>query len=133
MNEHRSPHPFIIGILALIILTFLIGTLQAFSSARAASPHRPILNGAALLAPSPTPTVTRQATCEPRTFTPSPTPTATPTAEAGPRSASTDGIIALAALMVTIVLFGVLWAGRKPARQRTPPAEKKEKKSAGKK
>lgn len=131
MNEHRSPRPFIIGILALIILTFLIGTLQAFSSARAASPQRPILNGAALLAPSPTPTATRQATCAPRTFTPSPTPT--DAAEAGPRSASTDGIIAFAALMVTIVLFGVLWAGRKPTRRRTSPPEKKKKEKSGRK
>ncbi len=124
MNERHSPHPLIIGILALILLTFLIGTLQAFSSARAASPHRPLLNGAAWLAPSPTPT--RQAAPMSPTFTPSPTPTPVPAEDR--RSANTDGIIALAALMVTIILFGVLWAGRKPPVRKSSSGESKRKK-----
>lgn len=126
MNERRSPHPLIIGILALILLTFLIGTLQAFSSARAASPHRPLLNGAAWLAPSPRPTPTHQAAPISPTFTPS--PTSTPVAPQGQGSASTDGIIALAVLMVTIILFGVLWAGRKPPVKKSSSGESKRKK-----
>lgn len=124
MNAHRSPRPIIIGILALILLTFLIGTLRAFSSARAASPHRSLLNGAAWLAPSPTPTP--QASRTPSAFTPSPTPTPVPAEDR--RSANTDGIIAFAALMVTIILFGVLWAGRKPPVKKSSSLESKRKK-----
>jgi hypothetical protein len=131
MNETHSSRPILLGILAVIILTLLIGTVHAFSSVRAApSASRPILNGAVFLAASPTPTP--RVTCAPHSLSPSPTPTTTPPPlpPAGPRSADTSGIIALSALMVAIVLFGVLWAGRKPARPPKPRQAKQKGKPA---
>ncbi len=125
MHRTVSPRPFIAAIVALILLTSLIGGLQAFSSVRAA----PVVRSAALLGAA-SPTATPQTTCAPRSVTPSPslTPTATPTAP-GPedlRSADTAGIVAFAALMVMIVIFGVLWARPRPLGKRKPSPPKKE-------
>ncbi|MEZ0395756.1 MAG: hypothetical protein ABWK53_04915 [Anaerolineales bacterium] len=123
MNKASSPRPFIAAILTLILLTWLIGGLQAFSSVRAAGPAS---RSAALLRAA-SPTATRQATCAPRTATPSATPTATPTVPAaeGPRSADTTGIVAFAVLMVVIVLFGVFWARPRPLRKPRPASPRK--------
>ena len=120
MNEHRFPRLITIGLIALIVLTLLAGTLRAFAPARAvsAAPGR-ALSGAAVLAP----TATRSGTPAGRIPTPTPTPTATPAPAPTPafRSADTSGIIGMSVLMVAIVLFGVLWGARKPGRKKERP------------
>lgn len=129
MKHSPSSRPVIVGVLALIFLVLSIGISQTFSSVRAAPVSPSALDGAAWLQAA-TPTPSRSATCAPRSVLPSPTPTATPTLPAADKPPSTDtsGVIAFAVLMVAIILFGVLWAGRKPPVRKSLPARPKRKK-----
>ena len=125
MKPTRPRLPLAIIISALIILTFLFGTLRTFTSAHASifmDARSPILQALPAtntppLTPGPTlvSTFGPSPTIEP-TYTPPPVPTIAP----GPvlLSADTTGIIALAILMVVIMLFG-LALGSRNSRRRT--------------
>ena len=99
MKPVHIPRSFLIGILALVAVTFLAGTLHAFNAARAAT--------------SATPTATASAQPEKDTSVPV-APVVTPVSVSG----DTTGIIALAILIVLIVVAGASLGGNKPHKKK---------------
>jgi hypothetical protein len=98
MKPVHIPRTLIILSVLLIALTFLVGVLHAFRSARAAPPT------SAAIASRPAETEL--------TPTPAPTPVLV--------SGDTTGIIALAMLIVTIVLVGAIIGGNTLLKKKTP-------------
>lgn len=138
MKPAHTSHWIAILILPLIVVTFLAGTLRAFSSARAAlvsDPGNPVNS---LTLPAMDPTLTPPATYDGTSLPPGPTPqsplgptdtlmptpaptlTLTPISAPIPASADTTGIIALAILLVVITLVGLAWGGGGPRRNKRP-------------
>jgi hypothetical protein len=119
-------------ILFLIIVTFLVGILRAFSSARAALVSDPGDSLIHLIPAGMNPTLTPPATYGGTSLTPgytpqfppgptdtvmpTPAPTLTPMPLPVPitPSADTTGIIGLAILLVVITLVGLAWGGGGP-------------------
>jgi hypothetical protein len=97
MKPAHFPRTLIILSIFLVAVTFLAGVLHAFESARAASAP------AAVITSHPADTE----------FTP--TPAATPV----PVSGDTNGIIALAMVIVLIVLIGTIMGTKRPYRKKT--------------
>ena len=134
MKSAHASRWIAILILSLIVVTFLAGTVRAFSSVQAAllsDPGDPVNS---LTPPDMNPTLTPPATYDgtslpagptPQlplgptdTLMPTPAPTLTPTPLPAPipASADTTGIIALAILLVVITLVGLAWGGGGPRR-----------------
>ncbi len=90
MKPVHLPRSLTILLFLLLFLVFLTGTALIFKSVPAASAASPTSSLAATLSV---------------TLTPNPEPI--------PISADTTGIIALGVLLVSIILFGLLWGGRR--------------------
>ena len=99
MKLAHTPHTLIILIFFLVAVTFLVGVLHAFDTARAA-PATP----AAIASHQPG----NEAEL---------TPTPTPTPVSG--SGDTTGIIALAIVIVIIVLVGAIMGTNRPYKNKT--------------
>ncbi|MCX6039069.1 MAG: hypothetical protein NTW99_14535 [Chloroflexi bacterium] len=142
MKPNQISHSIFILVLALIVVTFLVGTLRTFAPAHAATVLEDLAQKADLpsadritptstsiadfpsLRPTPTPPPTSllPPPTDDATSMPTPAPTLTPTATAipTPPSADTTGIIALAILMVVVMLVGMAWGGRSPRMKKEP-------------
>ena len=100
MKPARIPRTFIILSLILVALTFLVGVLHAFDTARAASATpsakaNPLIENDTELMPTPGPSNVSV-------------------------SGDTTGIIALAIVIVIIVLVGPILGTNKPYKKKTP-------------
>jgi hypothetical protein len=125
MNQSHFPRSLIILLFILVSLSFIVGTLRAFTNVHAIS--TPMVTPAVTLGlntPSTTPP-------ESENETPVPSPTAIMSSQATSMSSSpstpvpvqdysTDmtGIISLGILMVVVVLVGVTWGGRDPRKKK---------------
>ena len=100
MKPFHIPRSLLFVIIAIVALTFLVGTLRAFATARAATPAAVTATPTGQIQPSPDIT---ESTDE------------TPVLQ----SADTTGIIALGIVIVLIVLVGSLTGGSKFWKKRT--------------
>jgi hypothetical protein len=110
MKPHQNPRNLTLLILTVVTLTFLIGTVEAFYTARAAGTATPV---------SPTPTVLNEIDAAGTATSEAAVPTKInqkPTSTPVPRSADTTGIIALASLIVMIIIVGASIGGRRPGK-----------------
>jgi hypothetical protein len=92
MKPLHLPHYLLVALFVIVGAVLVMGSLHAFSAAHAAPPPA--------------------AASQTIDLTPTPTPVPAPT------STDTTGVVALSIIVVAVILFGILWGGRRPAKSK---------------